>query len=225
MKHQLLILSLLSTIAANAQYVTYDHDAAKMNQITVSNIGEGSLTPSVYYTLLHKSYSNTAAAKNKSLYRATAGAAAYGQVALAEALDSALIKRAEVEALNIADRQVDIAWQVEGDKIETKMADFIANIKRLNTKYQDFWLEKYNVLETAIYSVHKGYMPNSQRKKQYLQIYAEVAHHNKTLLNYIVTLANAKQTTTLLNSTYTKPNTTTKAAEALTRWKTATNTK
>ena len=32
-----------------AQSVTYSHDAAKMNQITVGEIGSGSLTPGLYY--------------------------------------------------------------------------------------------------------------------------------------------------------------------------------
>lgn len=32
-----------------AQSVTYNHDDAKMNQITVAEIGSGSLTPSLYY--------------------------------------------------------------------------------------------------------------------------------------------------------------------------------
>lgn len=37
-----------------AQSVTYSHDAAKMNQITVGEIGSGSLTPGLYYQALHK---------------------------------------------------------------------------------------------------------------------------------------------------------------------------
>ena len=39
-----------------AQSVTYNHDDAKMNQITVAEIGSGSLTPEFYYWLLHNSY-------------------------------------------------------------------------------------------------------------------------------------------------------------------------
>ena len=37
-----------------AQSVTYNHDAAKMNQITVGETGSGSLTPTLYYQTLHK---------------------------------------------------------------------------------------------------------------------------------------------------------------------------
>ena len=41
---------------ASAQgYVSYNHDAAKMNQITVQEIGSGGLTPAFYYDALHLS--------------------------------------------------------------------------------------------------------------------------------------------------------------------------
>ena len=41
---------------ASAQgYVSYNHDAAKMNQITVQEIGSGGLTPAFYYDALHNS--------------------------------------------------------------------------------------------------------------------------------------------------------------------------
>ena len=33
----------VATIAANAQYVTYNHDSPKMNQITVEETGAGAL--------------------------------------------------------------------------------------------------------------------------------------------------------------------------------------
>ena len=42
---------------ASAQgYVSYNHDAAKMNQITVQEIGSGGLTPAFYYDALHNNY-------------------------------------------------------------------------------------------------------------------------------------------------------------------------
>ena len=41
---------ILSMHTAYAQYATYNHDASKMNQITVMEIGTGSLRPELYYT-------------------------------------------------------------------------------------------------------------------------------------------------------------------------------
>ena len=47
-------------LSAHAQKITYNHDDAKMNQITVQETGAGSLTPSLYYQLLHNRYRKTA---------------------------------------------------------------------------------------------------------------------------------------------------------------------
>lgn len=46
----LLLLGIAMT--GNAQsYVTYNHDSSKKNQITVMEIGSGSLSPELYYQL------------------------------------------------------------------------------------------------------------------------------------------------------------------------------
>ena len=100
--------SILEVVAQS--YVTYNHDAAKMNQITVQEIGAGGLTPAFYYDVFHRSYQKTAASKNKLTYRSLAGVAGWQQVEDADSVKGSLEKRAEVEALNVADRQVDIAW-------------------------------------------------------------------------------------------------------------------
>lgn len=136
-----------------AQSVTYSHDAAKMNQITVGEIGSGSLTPGLYYQALHKSYSKSAASKNKLSYRTLAGVNLYNQVDEAEALDSAMVARAKIEALNVADRSggaLDVAWAAEGGKITDKMGDFGRNINRIlqtggNGDDQSYWKGHYQM--------------------------------------------------------------------------------
>lgn len=91
-----IMLMLGVAISGNAQSgVTYNHDSSKKNQITVMEIGSGSLSPELYYQLLHSSYKKSAASKNKLGYRTTAGIGAYNQVEYAEAIDSALTKRAD----------------------------------------------------------------------------------------------------------------------------------
>ena len=57
--------------------MTYKHDDAKMNQITVQEIGAGGLTPAFYYDVFHNSYQKSAAAKNKLGFRTLAGVAAW----------------------------------------------------------------------------------------------------------------------------------------------------
>lgn len=197
---------LLATIAANAQYVTYNHDSPKMNQITVEETGAGALKPELYYTLLHNKYKKTAAVKNKLTFRTAAGVASYQQVDEAEAIDSALTSRAKIEALNVADRQVDLAWLAEKDKVESQMRQFQKNIDRItmtggSPKENERWNDYYRVYQCAIKATRDAYMPNAQRKKEYLQIYADVSRQNDVLVKYLVQLSNRNATKNLLSAT------------------------
>lgn len=197
---------LVATIAANAQYVTYNHDSPKMNQITVEETGAGALKPELYYKMLHNKYRKTATVKNKLTYRTAAGAASYQQVDEAEAIDSALTSRAKIEALNVADRQVDLAWLAEKDKIELQMRRFQKNIDRItltggSPKEKERWDDYYRVYQCAIKATRDAYMPNAQRKKEYLQIYADVSRQNDVLVKYLVQLSNRNATKNLLSAT------------------------
>lgn len=197
------------TAKVSAQSVTYSHDDAKMNQITVAEIGSGSLTPSLYYQLLHKSYQKSAAAKNKLGFRTAAGINLYNQVDEAEALDSAMTQRARIEALNVADRSggaLDVAWLAEGDKINSALNNFEKNIRRIaeaggSSNEQEYWREYHNIYLCAVKSVQEAYMPNSQRKKQYLRIHTDILRKNEVLVRYLVRLANAAKVEELLEAT------------------------
>ena len=191
-------------IGANAQYVTYNHDSPKMNQIMVEETGAGALTPELYYTLLHNRYKKTAAAKNKLTFRTAAGVASYQQVNEAEAIDSALTSRAKIEALNVADRQVDLALLAEKDKVESQMRQFQKNIDRIlitggSPKEKERWSEFYHIYQCAIKATKDAYMPNAERKRQYLQIYADVSKQNDVLVTYLVQLSNRNATRDLLS--------------------------
>ena len=197
---------LVASIAANAQYVTYNHDSPKMNQITVEETGAGALKPELYYKMLHNKYKKTATVKNKLTFRTAAGAASYQQVDEAEAIDSALTSRAKIEALNVADRQVDLAWLAEKDKIELQMRRFQKNIDRItmtggSPKEKEWWDDYYHVYQCAIKATRDAYMPNAQRKKEYLQIYADVSRQNDVLVKYLVQLSNRNATKNLLSAT------------------------
>lgn len=213
-----------------AQSVSNTHDAAKMNQITVAETGTGTLTPTLYYQVLHKSYSKSASSKNKMSFRTLAGINLYNQVDEAEALDSALTQRARVEALNIADRSggaLDVAWLAESDKINAKMADFERNIQRIlqvggTANNQTHWKEHYNLYRCAVKATQDAYMPNSQRKKQYLRIYADVARKNEALTLYLVRLSKARNVTELLSATGERTDRKAQiAVSAMNRWRDA----
>ena len=196
----------ITTGGIKAQSVTYNHDSPKQNQITVMETGTGALSPELYYTLLHNKYKKSAASKNKLSFRTLAGVNLYNQTDEAEAIDSALVKRAEIEALNVADRQIDLAWLAEGDKINAQMERLQRNIDRIllaggTTDDKERWTEYYHVYQCAINATKDAYMPNAQRKRQYLSIYADLTAQNETLLKYLVQLNTRSQTTALLAAT------------------------
>ena len=211
LKSMAFILGLTLASQVHAQsYVTYNHDDAKMNQITVQEVGAGCLTPDLYYWTFHHSYQKSAASKNKLTYRALAGVAAYPQVEDADSVQAALTKRAEIEALNIADRQIDIAWLAEGSKITDKLNAFQTNINRIvgaggTIQDKDRWNDYYHIFECAIKATQDAYMPNAQRKKEYLAIYADISKQNETLIAYLVQLNKKSKTSELLSATYNKP--------------------
>lgn len=208
MKRTLLLaaMAVVTGSAAHAQSVTYNHDSSKQNQITVMETGTGALTPELYYTLLHNSYKKSAAAKNKLSFRTLAGINLYNQVDDAEAIDSALVSRAKIEALNVADRQVDLAWLAEGDKIDSQMERLQTNIDRIllaggTPDDKERWTEYYRVYQSAINATKDAYMPNAQRKKEYLRIYEDIVRQNEILVGYLAYRQNATITSGLLNAT------------------------
>ena len=185
----------ITTGGIKAQSVTYNHDSPKQNQITVMETGTGALSPELYYTLLHNKYKKSAASKNKLSFR--------NQTDEAEAIDSALVKRAEIEALNVADRQIDLAWLAEGDKINAQMERLQRNIDRIllaggTTDDKERWTEYYHVYQCA---TKDAYMPNAQRKKEYLRIYEDVVRQNEILVGFLARRQNATVTDGLLNAT------------------------
>ena len=200
------------TLQVNAQsYVTYNHDDAKMNQITVQETGAGGLTPAFYYDVFHNSYQKSAAAKNKLSFRSLAGVAAWQQIEDADSIEASLKKRAEIEALNVADRQIDIAWLAEGTKLTNKLDDFQSNIDRIigaggTFNDKERWNNYYNIFQCAIKATQDAYMPNAQRKKEYLAIYADICKENETLIKYLVQLNSKAKTAELLSASSTRQN-------------------
>ena len=200
------------TLQVNAQsYVTYNHDDAKMNQITVQETGAGGLTPAFYYDVFHNSYQKSAATKNKLAFRSLAGVAAWQQIEDADSIEASLKKRAEIEALNVADRQIDIAWLAEGTKLTNKLDYFQSNINRIigaggTFNDKERWNNYYNIFQCAIKATQDAYMPNAQRKKEYLAIYADICKENETLIKYLVQLNSKAKTAELLSATSTRQN-------------------
>ncbi len=228
-----LILTLtVVSVRTNAQsYVTYNHDEAKMKQITVMETGAGTLTPELYYWTLHNNYKKSAAAKNKLGFRTLAGIGAYQQVEYADSIDAYLKKRAEIEALNVADRQIDLAWRTEGTKINEKLTKFHDNINRIvpaggTPQDRERWNTYYKVYETAIKATRDAYMPNAQRKREYLSIYADLTKQNEALVKSLVQYNNRAKTAELLacRDNYQKSDKRSAINSAYSKWRTASQT-
>ncbi len=200
MKRYVSILLLLASaiVGVKAQYVTYNHDDAVMNQFTVGEVGAGALggddpIAREWYYLLHRNYQNNAMATNKQFFRTQMKLALTPEEGHAEALDSALNERKRVEALNIADRTpgvTDVAWQVEKGKIENKLDIFKKNIERLTTegapaKEYIIWMERYNCINCGLQAVRDAYMPQGKRKEQYIEIYKDILLKNTEVCEYI----------------------------------------
>ena len=101
---------------------------------------------------------------------------------------------------------MDLAWLAEKDKIESQMRQFQKNIDRImmtggSPKEKERWNDYYRVYQCAIKATRDAYMPNAQRKKEYLQIYADVSRQNDVLVKYLVQLSNRNATKNLLSAT------------------------
>ena len=195
MRRYVFILSLLATaiVGVMAQSMTYNHDASVMNQFTIGEVGLGSFTPDVYYDMLHKNYRNGAMKTNKQLFRSQMLQTLIPEVDHAEALDSALTERMRVEFKNIADRTpgaTDAAWLTERDKIEKKLAIYKGNIERLmmagaSASVYRSWLERYNCINCGLQAVREAYVPQGNRKEQYIAIYQDILRQNSEVCEYI----------------------------------------
>ncbi len=225
-----IVLALLIAIAFSYELraQTHNHDESKCNQFTVGEIGIGGLTPALYYNLFHGNYQKTAAEQNKSTYRAEAFAGLYEQRDYAEHIDSALTKRAEIEALNVVDREFDIAWLTEKSKINNQMERFNSNINRIvfcggSVADRKRWVEIYNAFEMAANVVRDAYEPNAQRKQAYLDLYADITKQNDILIRQLAMFSNNIKTKKLLaaKDNYSKADKSKILSEATSKWKDA----
>lgn len=187
------LLSLTVSLMVSAQGMTYNHDEVVMNQFMKAEIGSGTLGnggwfADQYYNLTHKDYRNMAnnPANNKLASRTLTNVEVTKQEKYAETIKDSLEKRAEIEALNIADRQVDVEWLAEKNKIQRIQNIFKKNIEDIvyyggTSEDKSNWTQIYNMVQESLDSAHDAYMPNSQRKAVYVLLYKDLCMYNVTL--------------------------------------------
>lgn len=189
-----------AAINVHGQSMTYNHDASKQAQIEVMELGAGELSPEIYYRTTHNSYRKGAKAQTsvKNQLRIATNVSSLPQVEYADSIKENLESRAKEEAINVADREVDMAWLTEGNKITEKLMALKNNVTYLNGKAKQDEIESWNELgkmyDFAIKVTKKAYMPNSERQKQYIAILDEITASNDYLLlriRYLTTKSKA----------------------------------
>jgi len=224
-RQYLIITLFLVSQTAKAQDVTYNHDKSVLNQSTVQEVGSGSLTPDLYYDTLHKKYRNSASETNKLSYRTMTMAYLKKQESYSKTIDTILAKRAEVEALNLLDRQVDAVYMAEKSKLNNALAEFKSNIEKITLKggsvtvYED-WLSQYEMILEGIDYLHNSYTPNSNRQAQYIETYKDIKKRNERLEKQLRIMTLASRRTSIGENHHTLADRR-KALNSLTRWKAA----
>lgn len=169
------------------------HDEMLFNQFSSMEVSYGNLTPEWWYKLLNRRYFNNIAhdpSRGMQFLRSQAAIRAGQQVEMADSIDSVMCSRRDVELLNIADRQVDLIWEVEKLKIEPLMSQFRDNINYV-TLYggsvhdYDEWMLIYKSIDDSLTAIHKAYLANSKRHEQYLAIYKDLKQRNQSLISYL----------------------------------------
>lgn len=191
-----------------AQSATYKHDATKMNQFTMQETGAGSFQPEsefLLYDVFHNSYKKTITSTNKSLYRTASYEATYNQVEMADSIRKRLEDRAKEEALNIADRQLDLAWLTEQSKIENALMKYKNNVNMLSaygatSEEKEDWEHYGKMYDFAIERTKNAYMANSLRQKEYLTIYNDITKRNTQLIKRMRYLKALGKCNNLLNA-------------------------
>lgn len=81
------------------------------------------------------------------------------------------------------------------------LQDDFSTFSACNLNVSKIISEYYHVFQCAIDATRDAYMPNAQRKKEYLRIYEDVVQQNEILVSYLAKRQNATLTSNLLNAT------------------------
>lgn len=179
-----LIMTIVVNGSCKAQGVTFNHDEPFMQQFLFTVTGSDALTPEFYYWLFHSSYRKSHRNQGKLLFKTAMSTTVRLETKEAELLDSALVERAKVEAMNVVDRTPgpgDLAWLSEGPKIEKKLQQLQNSIQNITfsggkKETADWFQLEFDQLEQAVESIREAYMPLGERKEQYLAIYDDIVY-------------------------------------------------
>lgn len=187
-------------IDAGAQDYVPVHDEMLFNQFSSMEVSYGNLTPEWWYKLLNKNYYTNIAhepTRGMQALRSHAARVAGQQVEMADSVHQVMKERELVELTNLADRQFDLVWEVEKEKIEPLLNQFKKNMNYIMVyggSTQDYkeWQLICKCIEDGITATHKAYLANSKRHHQYLAIYKDLKERNQSLMNYLQKMKSLK---------------------------------
>lgn len=228
--YMILLLSAVSLTVAG-QGMSYNHDQMIQDQFMVAEFGAGTLGSAgffadKYYEYTHRNYKDWASQRihSKIYSREAVHLKVTEEEKYAESIQDSLVKRAEIEALNVADRELDVEWSVEKSKIQAQQAVFARSIQDIvyyggTQEDKENWQAIYNLVQQSLDATHDAYMPNAQRKSMYILLYSDLCKYNVELnkLKMKWAAARAVKNQSVSNVTFNKFRD--KAYDALGRWK------
>lgn len=185
-------------VHAQAYFTSGSNDDSRLNQFLVSHTGVGSLQPATWYNTMHKSYQSDAAETNKLFFAGGMKAILMQEEPVAQSIDSALVQRAREEAKRVADRKLDVAWAIDGTKIDNRLAHYktyIMKIVDFGGTLDDYqrYMDDYNRLTCGISAVQDAYLDNSLRSREYSAMYEDVLSSELRLIDFLKKLVIRKK--------------------------------
>lgn len=201
LNHFLPLLLFFVSITAKAQLTDVRHEVEFdiLNQFTVMEDGAGDLQPGYYYNLFHKGYKklqgngfgNPMTAK-KNL-RWLAEEVFKKEPDKAKAMRDTLKHRRNVEAANIADREVDMSLMGEKARFRGNMSTFKDNINKIQlyggqAADKKEWMDVYNAFSCGFDAISEAYMPPGQRSKEYVALNKSLLERNGALVRQLTAM-------------------------------------
>lgn len=195
-KSILVILSLFTVVISRAQFhVEYTNYFEKpiLGQFTYMETGVPGLNPDWWYKAFHFSYRKLRETPYAKLTNRNAVTAlTLKEIDKADTMKKDLVKRAEIEALNMTSRSSSFIFsdpstvQTRKD-LQSRLDIFRRNINNIQVcggteaDYRS-WQNLYNCFGTAMKVLDEGYMPSGDRLKEYKALLSDLISRNHQLV-------------------------------------------
>lgn len=187
---------LLSVGKVTAQSVTFYRDPGMRYQFLLTEGFGGDFKPFLWYQTFHSSYKSTALGTGKMIFRSDMFQAVNKEIEHAIVVDSMLVERSKIEALNMAERQTtigDLAWIAEGPEVNRHLGDYTDLINKIilsggTEEDKDYYELQLNTIKCGIEILRESYLPMSHRKLGYEMIIKDLKERKVVLSEFLYNL-------------------------------------